>query len=93
MKLNLTDDKKGVEFPNNEYAIPILLFCTATAFMVNFLLSGNPYYAMGAAIGSLIPPVIVTLFASFLTKKWSTVFGITWIMFFVISTMGQFLVK
>lgn len=91
-KLNLTDDEKpSLELPQNEYGIPIILFCTAVGFIVNFLLSGNPYYATGATIGSIILPGIITLVSLFFTKKWSYVFGIAWILLFMMWLAGQVL--
>jgi hypothetical protein len=92
MKLNLTEDKP-VELPENENGIPILVGCTAIGFIVNFLLSGNPYYAMGAAVGSIIFPGIVTLIGLFFTKKWSIVFPVAWIILFLMSIAGQFVKK
>jgi len=90
MKLNLTDDEKGVELPENEYGIPILIGCTAVSFIINFLLSGNPYYAMGSAVGAIILPGLITLISLFFTRKWSLVFGISWLIIFGGSMLGQF---
>jgi len=92
MKLNLTEDKP-VELPENEYGIPILVFCAAVGFIVNFLLSGNRYYAMGAAVGSIIFPGIITMIGLFFTKKWSIVFAVAWVILFLMSIAGQFVGK
>lgn len=74
MKLNLTDDDKDVELPENNYNIPILILCTAIVFIANLLMSGNMYYALGSAVGSLIISGLVGLIASFFTKKWIIAF-------------------
>jgi hypothetical protein len=83
MKLNLTDDDKEVELPENNYNIPILIFCTGLGFIANLLMSGNMYYALGSAVGGLIISGIIGLIASFFTKLWIYVFLFVWILGFL----------
>jgi hypothetical protein len=82
MKLNLTDDDKEVELPENNYNIPIILLTVIIGFITNLLMSGNIYYAFGAAFGGFIIAGIIGLIASFFTKKWIYVFAIVWLIGF-----------